>query len=146
MFITHGSGLWISAVFWGAIVLMVFFGNFFRYRERTSRHRVIEKLAEKGQPIPPELLNGDGGRDYGYRGGWHRYSLAGGIYLMCVGVALFVFLWALTTGDFNSFFGGGQDSDFMAPGWLPFVGIFPFMVGFSRVVAYLLERPRNPPQ
>ena len=150
MFITHGNGLLITAIFWGAIVLIVFVSNFFGYRERTSRHRMIEKLAEKGQPIPPELLNGNGnGRyydGYGYRGGWHRYSLAGGIYMMCVGVALFVFLWAMTTGDFNGIFGGDGDFHWGGPGWLPFVGIFPFMIGFSRVLAYIFDRPRNPPQ
>lgn len=149
MIVTHGNGLLITAIFWGAIVLIVFLSNFFGYRERTSRHRMIEKLAEKGQPIPPELLNGNGnGRYYdgGYRGGWHRYSLAGGIYMMCVGVALFVFLWAMTTGDFNGFFGGDNDFHWSGPGWLPFVGIFPFMIGFSRVLAYFFDRPRNPPQ
>jgi len=150
MFITHGNGLLITAIFWGAIVLIVFVSNFFGYRERTSRHRMIEKLAEKGQPIPPELLNGSGnGRYYydggGYRGGWYRYSLAGGIYMMCVGVALFVFLWAMTTGDFNNFFGGDNDFHWSGPGWLPFVGIFPFMIGVSRVLAYIFDRPRTPP-
>jgi hypothetical protein len=149
MFITHGNGLLITAIFWGAIVLIVFVSNFFGYRERTSRHRMIEKLAEKGQPIPPELLSGNGnGRYYdggGYRGGWHRYSLAGGIYLMCIGAALFVFLWAMTTGNFNSLFGDG-DMGGSGPGWLPFVAIFPFMIGFSRVLAHFFDRPRTPLQ
>jgi hypothetical protein len=139
-------GLLVSAIFWGAIVLIVFFTNFFGYRERVSRHRAIERLAEKGQPIPPELLNGYG---RGYADGprsWRRYSLSGGIYMMCVGVALFIFLWALTTGDLNAFFSGDKDFTFNGPGWLPFVGIFPFMIGLSRVLAYLFDRPRTPPQ
>ena len=150
MIVTHGNGLLISAIFWGAIVLIVFISNFFGYRERASRHRAIEKLAEKGQPVPPELLNGNGRGNYydgsGYRGGWHRYSLSGGIYMMCIGVALFIFLWAMTTGDLNGFFGGGNDFHWSGPGWLPFVGIFPFMIGFSRVLAYVFDRPRTPPQ
>ncbi len=148
MIVTHGNGLLITAIFWGAIVLIVFISNFFGYRERVSRHRAIEKLAEKGQPVPPELLGGNGRRDSydgsGYRGGWHRYSLAGGIYMMCVGVALFVFLWAMTTGDFNAFFGGDSDFHWSGPGWLPFVAIFPFMIGFSRVLAHFFDRPRPP--
>lgn len=139
-------GLLVSAIFWGAIVLIVFVTNFFGYRERASRHRAIERLAEKGQPIPPELLSGNG---RGYRDGprdWRRYSLSGGIYMMCIGIALFVFLWAMTTGDFNAFFGGDNDFHWGGPGWLPFVGIFPFMIGLSRVLAYLFDRPRTPPQ
>jgi Domain of unknown function (DUF6249) len=147
MIVTHGNGLLISAIFWGAIVLIVFLTNFFGYRERVSRHRTIERLAEKGQPIPPELLNGNGyGRGVYGRRGWYRYSLSGGIYLMCVGVALFIFLWAMTTGDLNAFFGGDNDFHWSGPGWLPFVAIFPFMIGFSRVLAYLFDRPSPPSQ
>lgn len=145
MIVTHGNGLLISAIFWGAIVLIVLISNFFGYRERASRHRAIERLAEKGQPIPPELTNGFG---RGYGDGprsWRRYSLSGGIYMMCVGVALFVFLWAMTTGDLNTFFGGDSDVHWSGPGWLPFVAIFPFMIGFSRVLAYIFDRPRTPP-
>ena len=147
MIITHGNGLLVSAIFWGAIVLIVLITNFFGYRERASRHRAIERLAEKGQPIPPELLNGNGRGDYrdGQRG-WRRYSLSGGIYMMCVGVALFIFLWAMTTGAFSTFLGDGSDFHFSGPGWLPFVGVFPFMIGLSRVLAYLFDRPSTPPQ
>jgi hypothetical protein len=147
MFITQDRDLVASVIFWGAIILIVLVTNFFAYSERASRHRTIERLAEKGQPIPPELLNSLG---RGYRDsprGMYRYSLAGGIYMMCIGVALFVFLWAMTTGHFNTFFGNGADDfHFRGPGWLPFVGIFPFMIGLSRVIAYAFDRPRTPPQ
>jgi len=57
-------GAWIpgNAVFWGAIVLIVFFSSLFRFLTRASRHRMIEKLAEKGQPVTPDLLDRiDGG-------------------------------------------------------------------------------------
>ncbi len=142
MIVTHSNGLIISLIFWGAIVLIVFLGNFFGYRGRTSRHRMIEKLADKGQPIPPELLAGNGcGNFYDGSRGWHRNSLTGGIYLMCVGVALFVFLWAMTTGDFNFFLGGNDNFHWSGPGWLPFVAIFPFMAGLSRIIAHIFDRP-----
>ena len=147
MIVTGDHGLLITAIFWGAIVLIVLVTNFFGYRERASRHRAIERLAEKGQPIPPELLGGYG-RGYGYGSrGWYRHSLAGGIYLMCVGVALFIFLWAMTNGSFAGFFGNsGDDFHWGGPDWLPFVAIFPFMIGLGRVLGNLFDRPRNPPQ
>src|SRR5215469_15112742 len=115
MFVFHNMGPVV--IFWGAIVLIVFFSVFFSYRERTSRHRMIEKLADKGQTIPPELLVN--GRD--------RYSRYGspirsGIFLMCIGVALAVFFWAMTGG--GDFFDGDH-----AASWLPFIGIFPFITG-----------------
>jgi len=45
-----------NLVFWGAIVLIVFFSSYFRYRTRESRHRMLEKLAEKGQTVSTDLL------------------------------------------------------------------------------------------
>ena len=46
-----------NLVFWGAIVLIVFAVSYFNYRTRVSRHRLLEKLVEKGQQITPELLD-----------------------------------------------------------------------------------------
>lgn len=128
----HSVG--VVAMFWIAIVAIVFFGNFFSYRERASRYRMIETLAEKGQPIPPEYL-GNGRRYYGR----FRNPIASGIYLMCVGIALFVFFWAMTGGG-NIF---GDDMHFGGPNWLPFIGIFPFMIGVARLLAGLFDRPRS---
>jgi hypothetical protein len=50
---------WIpgNIVFWGALVLIVFFSSYFRYRTRESRHRMMEKLAEHGQSVSPELID-----------------------------------------------------------------------------------------
>lgn len=125
--------LTVIAIFWIAVVGIVFFASFFRYLERSSRHRMIEKLAEKGQPIPPEYLSSSvehGGRRY-YR---YRHPLQSGIYLMCIGVALFLFFWALT--------GGGNLLDGpRVPNWLPFVAVFPFMVGLARFLSGLFDRP-----
>jgi hypothetical protein len=46
---------WIpgSIVFWGALVLIVLISSYFRYRTRASHHRMMEKLAEKGQSVTP---------------------------------------------------------------------------------------------
>jgi hypothetical protein len=128
MFVTHDES--VVAIFWVAIVIIVFVGCFFSYRERTSRHRMIETLAEKGQAIPPELLtNGRGnGRDWRYAN-----PIQSGIFLMCIGVALAVFFWAMNGG--GTLFQGER-----GPDWLPFVGIFPFMVGLARLLAGIVER------
>lgn len=125
MFVFHGMES--AAIFWIAIVVIVFMTQFFSYRERASRHRMIETLAEKGQPIPPEMLtNGRGhGSDWRYNN-----PIQSGIFLMCIGVALAVFLWAMSGG-----FSGDRDAT-----WLPFVGIFPFMVGLARVLAGVVDR------
>jgi len=120
-----------SLVFWGAIVAIVVVGNFFSYRTQASRHRMIETLAEKGQPIPPDLLSG---RQYDYR---YRSPIQSGIFLMCIGIALAVFFWAMTSS------GAPFEDRGDMPRWLPVIGIFPFMVGLARLLAGLFDRPRD---
>ncbi len=126
MFVTHG--LSVVVIFWAAIAFIVLVTSFFSYRAQASHHRMIEKLAEKGQPIPPELLAG-GGRDSRR----YRSPIQSGIFLMCIGVALAVFFWAMGGG------GAVFDGDHM-PNWLPVIGIFPFMVGFARLLGGLFDR------
>lgn len=121
-----------SLIFWGAIVMIVIVGNFFSYRTQASRHRMMETLAEKGQPIPPELLSGN--RDYSR---YHRSSVQSGIFLMCVGIALAVFFWAMSGG------GNLMDGNGHMPNWLPVIGIFPFMVGLARLLGGIFDRPRD---
>lgn len=119
-----------AIVFWGAIVLIVVIGNYFSYKTQSSRHRMMETLAEKGQPVPPELIvNGRHSYRYGH-------PIQSGIFLMCVGIALAVFFWAMGGGG-NLF-----DGDRM-PNWLPVIGIFPFMVGLARLLGGLFDRPRD---
>jgi uncharacterized protein DUF6249 len=132
MLVIHGHDVSVVAVFWIAILGIVFVGNFFRYRERASRYRAIEKMAEAGQQVPPDMLYGRY-RD-GYRG--HGSPIWSGVYLMCIGVALFLFFWAMTGG--GNYFDGEH-----FPNWLPFVGIFPFMIGVARLLAGLFDRPRE---
>jgi len=123
----HG---WESTIiFWGAIVLIVVVANFFSYKSQQSRHRLMETLAEKGQPIPPDLFTGRGSHR-----AYRMYSpIQSGIFLMCIGIALAVFFWAMTGG------GNYFDGDRM-PSWLPFIGIFPFMIGLARFLGGLFER------
>ena len=127
-----GSG----AIFWGFILLIVLITSFFRHQSRTAKYRLLEKLAEKGQTLSPELLGSlasGNGRDI------ERYSnpVGSGIFLMCIGIALAVFFWALGGG--GNFFQGEH-----VPNWLPVIGIFPFMIGLARLLSALTDR--RPPK
>jgi len=129
MLVFHGMESTI--IFWGAIVLIVVVSNYFSYKSSSSRHRMMETLAQKGQPIPPELLATTGRDRYRYHN-----PIQSGIFLMCIGVALAVFFWAMSGG------GNYFDGEHM-PSWLPFIGIFPFMIGLARFLGGIFDRPRN---
>jgi len=124
-------GMESTIIFWGAIVLIVVLGNYFRYKSQTSRHRLIETLVAKGQQVPPELL---AGRDrYSYR---YHSPIQSGIFLMCIGIALAVFFWAMGGG-------GNLIEGDRIPNWLPVIGIFPFMIGLARFLGGIFDRPRD---
>jgi Domain of unknown function (DUF6249) len=118
-------------IIWGSILLLVFIVSFFKYLSRRSKYRLLEKIAEKGQSLSPEILasltNGDGKTPAEVRN-----PVSSGIFLMCIGVALAVFFWAMTGGG-NPFI--GQEVS-----WLPVIGIFPFMVGLARLLGAGFER------
>lgn len=120
-----------AALFWTAIVLIVGLSGFFRYRSRLAKYKMLETLAEKGQTLSPELLASVGSGTDRYRN-----PVQSGIFLMCIGIALAVFFWAM----------GGGGNPFMGEHvtWLAVIGIFPFMVGLARLLGGLTER--RPPR
>jgi hypothetical protein len=120
-----------SMVFWIVIGVISIASFFFRYRESVHRNKTLQMLAEKGQPIPPELFRDEGYRYRGRRGGVRQ-----GITLMAIGIAIFIFLSGMMGGFVNGFHVG--------PGWLPLVGIFPFMLGLAALLGALVDR-RDPP-
>ena len=130
MYFEH-SFMGASVVFWGAIVLFVLIGSYFKYKTRSSQHRMMERLAEKGQTLSPELLSSLG------NGHGDRNSVSGAIILMFIGIAIAVFFWAMGGGGY--LFEGEH-----IPNWLPVIGIFPFAIGLGRLIGMIFERkPRK---
>lgn len=119
-------------VIWVGILGIIVVVNLFIYLNRRSRYRLLEKLAEKG-PLTPELLAQiNSGKDRA-RTEEEKHPIRSGIFLMCVGVALAVFFWAMQ--------GGGIP---LEHGWLMVIGIFPFMVGLARVLGGSFDRRNTP--
>lgn len=107
---------------WGVTGVVAFAAIFFRYRATVNRDRTVQMLAEKGLAIPPEL----------FRPRRSGSGLRSGVYLMCIGVALIVFLWGVTFG-----INGKQ----VVPMWIPVIGVFPLMIGVAMFAIALIERP-----
>lgn len=75
-----------TVVVFAAIVLIVGMAFYFRYKSRRERYRLIEKAIEAGQPIPQELNKKEK----------EIYDSSKGVKNICVGLGLFIFLWAIT--------------------------------------------------
>ncbi len=118
----------VAIMFWAVIGIVIVANGYFVYQVRMARYRVMQTLADKNQPVPIELFNGE-----------QRRAPVGlmraGIILVCIGIALGTFFWSMTA---QSIFHGPIES----ASWLPTIGLFPFMIGLALLLMAMLERRR----
>ena len=122
------GSLWLpTAVMWAGVIGIVLIGNYFGYKRRASRDRLLEKLAEQGQPLPPDAFGGD------------RNPFTAAFILMSVGLSAALFFWAMTGG------GGRFTGEPGVPNWLPVLGCFPFLLGVAKLFGAFADRrkPRD---
>lgn len=84
----------------------------FKQRKLRMAHETISRLAEKGLPVPPELL-GPRSRSSG--------AMRGGLVLVALGIAL-----AIVLGEVG------------APGS---IGLIPGLMGLALILSWYIERP-----
>jgi hypothetical protein len=112
-------GIVVAVTFWLVIGAIVIATLFFRYKARADRMKLLQTLAEKGQPIPPELLNGALGST---QTGPVNY-ITRGVVLVSIGLAMIVF-FAVAGGAFA----GTMHGDDWAG---PVLGAFPLFLGLA---------------
>jgi len=122
-----------TAVLWIGIICIVLIGNYFAYKRRASRDRMLEKFAEHGQPLPPALMAELGG-------GQDRNPFTSAFILMSVGISIALFFWAMTGG--GGLFGGEPG----VPSWLPVFGVFPFLIGLAKLLGAIADRRGEKPE
>jgi hypothetical protein len=101
----------------GAPVLIVAFIMYFGFSKSRMQHRTIRMLAEKGQPIPAELLAPP------IPAVRQRSDMRRGIVLVMVGIALMICF-----GAWNDWEGGA---------WA--IGVIPFVIGLGYLLVWKLE-------
>lgn len=118
----------VAVTFWLVIAVVLVANGYFVYQVRMARYRVMQTLAEKGQPVPLELFTGP-------RKSAPVGLMRGGIILLFIGLALGTFFWSMTS---QSYFHGPIES----AGWLPTLGLFPIMIGLALLLMAMFERNR----
>ncbi len=110
------TGLVSVIMIFGMPVFIIWLNHIFRERKRKMQHEVVMKLAEKGQPVPPELLLEPQQMQK------KKSDLSSGLTLISIGLGLAVGLY----------FNGDQDM----VGW----ALIPFFIGAARLIAWKLEQ------
>lgn len=99
----------------GLPLLLVAVVLYYRHRRQRMIHETIAKLAEKGLPVPPALLEPRGRAQAGLRAG---------LVLLALGVALAIVFWN------------------RGPGWT--IGLIPGLMGAALLLARKIENRRGP--
>lgn len=106
-------------MFWIFIAIIVVSSMLFGYLRSRNRNETIRDLAQRGQPIPPQLFDRPGGRSG---------LLIGGLVMLFIGIALTGFMWSM-----------GHTVPPPPPGQYPeFVGLFPGGIGLALLLSYFL--------
>ena len=121
-----------SIFFFGMIAAIVIVPRWFRTREREALQATLRAAIEKGQPLPPEVIDAisrdaktlpSSGRD-----------LRTGIILLCVAAAF------ICLGVVSSYYGDGDENPM---GWMIGVGSFPGFVGLAFLIMALVNRGKS---
>jgi uncharacterized membrane protein len=106
-------------VTFGLPVLLVAIILWFKHRKLRMTHETIARLAERGLPVPPELLAPPPpGRS-------RSVALRGGLVLVALGIALMAFFLQVQ-GPWS-------------------IGLIPGLMGVALVIAWLIERREDTP-
>jgi hypothetical protein len=109
----------------GMPALVVFLALYFNYRRRQETLATVREYLNKGLPVPPQLLEGSGGRDFKFSGSVRGAcsDLSKGIRLTFVGVGVTL---ALLVHDPHS----------TTWGW----GLIPLVMGLGYLISGLVQR------
>ncbi|HTP75715.1 MAG TPA: DUF6249 domain-containing protein [Rhizomicrobium sp.] len=118
----------VAIVFWSVIGFVLVANGYFVFQVRMARYRVMQTLADKGQPVPLDMFNGP-------KRAAPVGMMRGGIILVCIGIAFVIFFWSMTA---NSIFNGPIES----AQWLPTLGLFPLLIGVALLLMAVFERNR----
>jgi hypothetical protein len=110
------TGLAAVILLFGMPVIIIWLNHVYRERRRRMQHEVVMKLAEKGQPVPPELFLEPQQLQK------KKSDLSSGLTLVCIGVGVAV----------GFYFNGNTDM----VGW----ALIPFFIGLARLIAWKLEQ------
>lgn len=112
------GGIAIITVTFGIIfafpLFIIFIAFYFRYKNRRERYKLVEQALAAGQPLPEGIFKESLNLDTRNKG----------IKNICLGIGLFIFLWAITDS-----FG---------------VGTIGLLVMFTGIGQYLVARNQNP--
>ncbi len=130
------TGWLVWAVFWifvGAIILVP---QYLRHLDRARLHETLRIAFEKGQPVPPELIESLQRRDAGAPVGTPERDLRRAVVLICVGLGLAGLGYGMWFGLSSVTYEGA----YITGGAIAGTGAIPGLIGVAYLILWLAKR------
>jgi len=134
--ISHITGLLMALVFWSFVAAVVLVPIYLRYQEKGRMHETLRLAYEKGQPVPPELIEALQSNVSTKMPASPERDLRSGLVLVAVGIgfcALGYGLWygLMSTSETAAYISGGVIAGF---------GAIPGLIGIAYLILWFLRR------
>lgn len=121
----------VPLILFGSIAAMVIAPFYFRSRDRTKLLDTVRTAYDRGQPVPPELIQAMQAKQAPERPSPER-DLRAGVIWLAIGVGVAIFGWMV----------GFEEDDAVYP--LIGMASIPALVGVALIVLGVLGRDRRP--
>ncbi len=129
-------GLIMGTVFWTFVAAIILIPIYLRYRERGRMHETLRIAYEKGQPVPPELIEALQSNVAAKMASTPERDFRTGIVLVAVGlgfVGLGYGLWygLMSVNEIAAYVSGGSTAGF---------GAIPGLIGVAYLILWATKR------
>jgi len=134
--IEHFTGMIVGVVFWTFLAAVILVPIYLRYRDRGRLHETLRIAYEKGQPVPPELIEALQSNVAPKQESTPDRDLRQGLVLVAVGLGfagLGYGLWygLMSVSEIAAYISGGSTAGF---------GAIPGLIGVAYLILWATRR------
>jgi hypothetical protein len=136
------TGVLVTAIFWGFVASVVLVPLYLRYRDRGRLHETLRLAYEKGQPVPPELIDALKSGITPVRPWTPESDLRRGLVLVGVGLGLAGLGYGLWYGLSSV----NEIAAYVTGGCVAGAGAIPGLIGVAYLILWATRRNASRPQ
>jgi hypothetical protein len=137
--VEHFTGMIVGVVFWAFLAAVILVPVYLRYRDRGRLHETLRIAYEKGQPVPPELIEALQSNVAPKQETTPERDLRHGLVLVAVGLGfagLGYGLWygLMSVNEIAAYVSGGSTAGF---------GAIPGLIGVAYLILWATRRNKS---
>ncbi|HZZ35508.1 MAG TPA: DUF6249 domain-containing protein [Caulobacteraceae bacterium] len=137
MWMDHVGGVFVSLIFWTFVGAVIIVPQYFKYKDRQRMHDTLRVAFEKGQPVPPEVIEALQSNVADRLAPTAERDLRRAIVLIAVGLGL----CGLGYGFWYGLMAVNEMPAYIVGGIIAGTGAIPGLIGVAYLILWLTRRP-----